>query len=73
MKKEIKRLLGGAALLSLLVAGCSKTKTDNGTSQVKTTKFSTKKHSSISEYKTDSKNPGAASDWKLAGAVVKRL
>ena len=58
MEKEIKRfLLGGTALLSLLVAGCSKTKTDNETSQVKTTKSSTKKKTpSISEYKTDSKN-----------------
>ena len=73
MKKEIKRfLLGGTALLSLLVAGCSKTKTDNETSQVKTTKSSTKKKTpSISEYKTDSKNPGAAFDWNLVGAGLK--
>ncbi|MFR9120683.1 MAG: hypothetical protein ACLVJN_09205 [Streptococcus parasanguinis] len=53
MKKEIKRfLLGGTALLSLLVAGCSKTKTDNETSQVKTTKSSTKrKHHPLASIK----------------------
>ena len=62
MNKETKQFLAGSvAILSLVVAGCSQSKTTpesaKETTEAKTTK------QAVVEYTTDSKNPAASFDW----------
>ena len=69
MNKETKRFLAGSvAILSLVVAGCSQSKTTpesaKETTEAKTTK------QAVVEYTTDSKNPAASFDWNAKVAPM---
>lgn len=69
MNKETKRFLAGSvAILSLVVAGCSQSKTTpesaKETTEAKTTK------QAVVEYTTDSKNPAASFDWNAKVAPI---
>ena len=69
MNKETKRfLVGSVAILSLVVAGCSQSKTTpesaKETTEAKTTK------QAVVEYTTDSKNPAASFDWNAKVAPM---
>ena len=69
MNKETKRfLVGSVVILSLVVAGCSQSKTTpesaKETTEAKTTK------QAVVEYTTDSKNPAASFDWDAKVAPV---
>ena len=69
MNKETKRFLAGSVvILSLVVAGCSQSKTTpesaKETTEAKTTK------QAVVEYTTDSKNPAASFDWDAKVAPV---
>ena len=69
MNKETKRFLAGSvAILSLVVAGCSQSKTTpesaKETNEAKTTK------QAVVEYTTDSKNPAASFDWNAKVAPM---
>lgn len=69
MNKETKRFLtGSVAILSLVVAGCSQSKTTpesaKETTEAKTTK------QAVVEYTTDSKNPAASFDWNAKVAPM---
>lgn len=69
MNKETKRfLVGSVVILSLVVAGCSQSKTTpesaKETTEAKTTK------QAVVEYTTDSKNPAASFDWNAKVAPM---
>ena len=69
MNKETKRFLAGSVvILSLVVAGCSQSKTTpesaKETTEAKTTK------QAVVEYTTDSKNPAASFDWNAKVAPM---
>ncbi|MTR67330.1 hypothetical protein GMC90_01680 [Streptococcus parasanguinis] len=69
MNKETKRFLAGSvAILSLVVAGCSQSKTTpesaKETTEAKTTK------QAVVEYTTDSKNPATSFDWNAKVAPM---
>ena len=69
MNKETKRFLAGSvAILSLVVAGCSQSKTTpesaKETTEAKTTK------QAVVKYTTDSKNPAASFDWNAKVAPM---
>ena len=69
MNKETKRfLVGSVVILSLVVAGCSQSKTTpesaKETTEAKTTK------QAVFEYTTDSKNPAASFDWNAKVAPM---
>ena len=69
MNKETKRfLVGRVVILSLVVAGCSQSKTTpesaKETTEAKTTK------QAVVEYTTDSKNPAASFDWNAKVAPM---
>ena len=69
MNKETKRFLAGSvAILSLVVAGCSQSKTTpelaKETTEAKTTK------QAVVEYTTDTKNPAASFDWNAKVAPM---
>lgn len=69
MNKETKRFLAGSvSILSLVVAGCSQSKTTpesaKETTEAKTTK------QAVVEYTTDSKNPAASFDWNAKVAPM---
>ena len=69
MNKETKQFLAGSvAILSLVVAGCSQSKTTpesaKETTEAKTTK------QAVVEYTTDSKNPAASFDWNAKVAPM---
>ena len=69
MNKETRRFLAGSvAILSLVVAGCSQSKTTpesaKETTEAKTTK------QAVVEYTTDSKNPAASFDWNAKVAPM---
>lgn len=69
MNKETKRFLAGSvAILSLVVAGCSQSKTTSEATK-ETTKTKTTKQAVV-EYTTDSKNPAASFDWNAKVAPV---
>ena len=62
MKKETKRFLAGSvAVLSLVVAGCSQSKSTS--ESTKETTEATTTTQAVVEYTTDSKNPAASFDW----------
>ena len=69
MNKETKRfIVGSVVILSLVVAGCSQSKTTpesaKETTEAKTTK------QAVVEYTTDSKNPAASFDWNAKVAPM---
>ena len=69
MNKETKRfLVGSVVILSLVVAGCSQSKTTpesaKETTEAKTTK------QAVVEYTTDSKNPATSFDWNAKVAPM---
>lgn len=67
-KETIRFLAGSVAILSLVVAGCSQSKTTpesaKETTEAKTTK------QAVVEYTTDSKNPAASFDWNAKVAPM---
>ena len=69
MKKETKRFLAGSvAVLSLVVAGCSQSKSTSESAKEKTEAKTTKQ--AVVEYTTDSKNPAASFDWNAKVAPM---
>lgn len=69
MKKETKRFLAGSvAALSLVVAGCSQSKSTS--ESTKETTEATTTTQAVVEYTTDSKNPAASFDWNAKVAPM---
>ena len=69
MKKETKRFLAGSvAVLSLVVAGCSQSKSTS--ESTKETTEATTTTQAVVEYTTDSKNPAASFDWNAKVAPM---
>ena len=69
MKKGTKRFLAGSvALLSLVVAGCSQSKSTS--ESTKETTEATTTTQAVVEYTTDSKNPAASFDWNAKVAPM---
>ena len=69
MKKETKRFLAGSvAVLSLVVAGCSQSKSTSESAKETTEAKTTKQ--AVVEYTTDSKNPAASFDWNAKVAPM---
>lgn len=69
MKKETKRFLAGSvAVLSLVVAGCSQSKSTS--ESTKETTEATTTTQAVVEYTTDSKNPAASFDWNAKVAPL---
>lgn len=69
MKKETKRFLAGSvAALSLVVAGCSQSKSTS--ESAKETTQATTTTQAVVEYTTDSKNPAASFDWNAKVAPM---
>ena len=69
MNKETKRFLAGSvAILSLVVAGCSQSKTTPESAKETTEEKTTKQ--AVVEYTTDSKNPAASFDWNAKVAPM---
>ena len=69
MNKETKRFLAGSvAILSLVVAGCSQSKSTSESAKETTEAKTTKQ--AVVEYTTDSKNPAASFDWNAKVAPM---
>ena len=69
MKNETKRFLAGSvAVLSLVVAGCSQSKSTSESAKETTEAKTTKQ--AVVEYTTDSKNPAASFDWNAKVAPM---
>ena len=69
MKKGTKRFLAGSvAVLSLVVAGCSQSKSTS--ESTKETTEATTTTQAVVEYTTDSKNPAASFDWNAKVAPM---
>ena len=69
MKKGTKRFLAGSvAVLSLVVAGCSQSKSTS--ESTKETTEATTTTQTVVEYTTDSKNPAASFDWNAKVAPM---
>ena len=69
MNKETKRFLAGSvAVLSLVVAGCSQSKSTS--ESTKETTEATTTTQAVVEYTTDSKNPAASFDWNAKVAPM---
>ncbi len=69
MKKGTKRFLAGSvAALSLVVAGCSQSKSTS--ESTKETTEATTTTQAVVEYTTDSKNPAASFDWNAKVAPM---
>ena len=69
MKKGTKRFLAGSvAVLSLVVAGCSQSKSTS--ESTKETTEATTTMQAVVEYTTDSKNPAASFDWNAKVAPM---
>lgn len=69
MKKGTKRFLAGSvAMLSLVVAGCSQSKSTS--ESTKETTEATTTTQAVVEYTTDSKNPAASFDWNAKVAPM---
>lgn len=69
MNKETKRFLAGSvAILSLVVAGCSQSKTTPESAKETTESKTTKQ--AVVEYTTDSKNPATSFDWNAKVAPM---
>lgn len=69
MNKETKRFLAGSvAVLSLVVAGCSQSKSTSESAKETTEAKTTKQ--AVVEYTTDSKNPAASFDWNAKVAPM---
>lgn len=72
MKKETKRFLAGSvAVLSLVVAGCSQSKSTS--ESTKETTEATTTTQAVVEYTTDSKNPAASFDWNAKVAPMTKF
>lgn len=71
MKKETKRFLAGSvALLSLVVAGCSQSKSTSEVAKETTEATSEVTTQVTSNTKTDAKNPAASFDWNAKVAPM---
>lgn len=72
MKKGTKRFLAGSvAALSLVVAGCSQSKSTS--ESTKETTEATTTTQAVVEYTTDSKNPAASFDWNAKVAPMTKF
>ena len=72
MKKGTKRFLAGSvAALSLVVAGCSQSKSTS--ESTKETTEATTTTQAVVEYTTDSKNPAASFDWNATVAPMTKF